>query len=64
MPAQISLCCFRLFLVMRDKQLSQVIKRRSTPQTKAGQHMCSECGQIFGSKKEVDSHFSMMHESF
>jgi len=42
--------------------MSQVIKRRSTPETKAGQYMCSECGQIFDTKKEVDSHLNMMHE--
>jgi hypothetical protein len=42
--------------------MGQVIKRRSTAETKAGQFMCSECGQIFDTKKEVDSHFYMMHE--
>ena len=42
--------------------MSQVVKRRSTPETKAGQYMCPECGQIFDTKKEVDSHLNMMHE--
>jgi uncharacterized C2H2 Zn-finger protein len=42
--------------------MGQVIKRRSTAETKAGQFMCSECGQIFDTKKEVDSHLNMMHE--
>jgi uncharacterized C2H2 Zn-finger protein len=31
------------------------------PNTKAGQYMCPECGQIFDTKKEVDSHFQMIH---
>jgi len=64
LPAQISLCFFRLFSVTRNESMTQVIKRRSTSQTKAGQYMCPECGQIFDSKKEVDSHLNMMHESF
>ena len=42
--------------------MGQVIKRRSNATTKAGQYMCPECGQIFGTKKEVDSHLPMMHE--
>jgi len=63
LSAQISLCYFfPFFLVMRDELMSQVIKRRSTPETKAGQYMCPECGQIFDTKKEVDSHLNMMHE--
>jgi uncharacterized C2H2 Zn-finger protein len=48
---------------MRDELMSQVIKRRSTPETKAGQYMCPECGQIFDTKKEVDRHLNMMHET-
>jgi len=47
---------------MRDELISQVIKRRSTPETKAGQYMCPECGQIFNTKKEVDSHLNTVHE--
>ena len=41
--------------------MSQAIKRRSTPQTKAGQYMCPECGKIFESKKEVDNHIQTEH---
>ena len=44
--------------------MSQVIKRKSTPQTKAGQYMCSECGQIFDTKIEVDGHIRMLHEPY
>jgi hypothetical protein len=42
--------------------MGQVIRRRITPQAKAGQYMFSECGQIFDTKKEVDIHLDMMHE--
>jgi len=43
--------------------MNQVVKRKSTPQTRAGQYMCPECGKIFQTKKEVDSHLHMMHEA-
>ena len=43
--------------------MNQVTKRKITPQTKAGQYMCAECGQIFDTKKEVDAHISMTHET-
>jgi len=36
--------------------MSQVVKRKSTPETRAGQYMCAECGQTFNTKKEIDSH--------
>ncbi len=42
--------------------MTQVIKRRSTPETKAGQYMCPECGQIFNNKKEVDRHIHLTHD--
>jgi uncharacterized C2H2 Zn-finger protein len=42
--------------------MSQITKRKSTPQTKAGQYMCQECGEIFNTKKEVDRHLYVMHE--
>ena len=42
--------------------MSQLIKRRSTPETKAGQYMCPDCGEIFDTKTEVDSHLHMKHE--
>lgn len=42
--------------------MGQVVKRRSTPETRAGQYMCPECGQIFDTKKEVDSHIHLIHE--
>ncbi len=48
--------------VIRDEILSQIAKRRITSETKAGQYMCSECGQIFNTKKEVDRHLRMVHE--
>ena len=43
--------------------MSQVV-RRSTPQTKAGQYMCPECGQIFETKVEVDSHSRVIHDTY
>ena len=51
-----------LLLLVKGYTMSQVIKRRSTPDTKAGQYMCQECGQIFETKKEVKSHFRMIHD--
>jgi hypothetical protein len=42
---------------------SQLVKRRSTPETKAGQYMCAECGKIFETKIEVDSHRRKKHGS-
>jgi len=42
--------------------LSQIIKRKSKPGTKAGQYMCPECGQVFNTKKEVDTHIRKLHE--
>ena len=42
--------------------MSQATKRKSTAETRAGQYMCPECGQVFDTKKEVDSHLHMMHE--
>ncbi len=42
--------------------LSQTVKRRVTPEAHAGQYMCPECGKIFDTKKEVDSHLRTMHE--
>jgi len=41
--------------------MSQIIKRKSTPKTKAGQYMCPECGEIFDTKKEVDRHLHIIH---
>ena len=43
--------------------MNKVVKRKITPQTRAGQYMCAECGEIFETKKEVDSHLQMMHEA-
>jgi hypothetical protein len=45
----------------RGKLMSQVIKLKSTPETKAGQYMCRECGEIFNDKKSVDSHQKIVH---
>ena len=53
---------FFFSLTRRVELMSQVVKRKSTPETKAGQYMCPECGQIFNDKKSVDSHINMMHE--
>ncbi len=44
--------------------MSQIIKRRSTPETRAGQYMCPECGKIFDTKKEVDNHIRETHASY
>ena len=44
--------------------MSQVIKRKSTSKTRAGQYMCSECGKIFETKKEVDEHIRMKHDIY
>ena len=42
--------------------MSQALKRRrSTPQTRAGQYMCPECGKVFEAKKEVDEHINKKH---
>lgn len=42
--------------------MSQIIKRKSTLKTKAGQYMCAECDEVFNTKKEVDRHLYIMHE--
>jgi len=42
--------------------MNQIIKRRSTPETRAGQYMCPDCGKIFDTKKEVDTHKHTMHD--
>jgi uncharacterized C2H2 Zn-finger protein len=42
--------------------MSQMVKRKSNAQTKAGQYMCPECGEIFNAKKDVDRHLYIMHE--
>ncbi|MGE5556612.1 MAG: hypothetical protein ACM3UY_10225 [Methanocella sp.] len=42
--------------------MSQVVKRRSTPTTRAGQYMCAECGRIFDTKNEVDVHIHKKHK--
>jgi uncharacterized C2H2 Zn-finger protein len=42
--------------------LSQIIKRRSTPETRAGQYMCPECGKIYDTKAEVDVHIHKAHK--
>lgn len=41
---------------------ASIKRRRSTPETHAGQYMCPECGQVFETKKEVDNHIQTMHE--
>ena len=42
--------------------MSQASKRRkSTPQTRAGQYMCPQCGKVFETKKEVDQHINKKH---
>jgi hypothetical protein len=52
---------FSFFLLQVD-DMTQVVKRKSTPQTKAGQYMCPECGEVFNTKKHVDRHLYIMHE--
>ncbi|MGD6852088.1 MAG: C2H2-type zinc finger protein [Candidatus Bathyarchaeia archaeon] len=42
--------------------MSQIVKRRSTPQTRAGQYMCPQCGKVFDTKVEVDSHIRKSHK--
>lgn len=42
--------------------MSQIIKRRSTPTTRVGQYMCAECGKIFNTKNEVDTHIRKRHK--
>ncbi len=42
--------------------MAAIKRRRSTPETRAGQYMCPECGQVFETKKEVDAHIHAMHE--
>jgi transcription elongation factor Elf1 len=45
-----------LCLKCRSVKMSQIIKRKSTPNTRAGQYMCAECGKIFDTKKEWENH--------
>lgn len=47
-----------------EANVSLAVKRRSTPQTKAGQYMCPECGKVFDTKKQVDRHFYRKHEDY
>jgi hypothetical protein len=54
------LSLFYLFY-LRSETLTQTIKRKSTPETRAGQYMCDECGQIFDTKKQVDNHLYVIH---
>ncbi|MCW4004222.1 MAG: hypothetical protein NWE95_09970 [Candidatus Bathyarchaeota archaeon] len=42
--------------------MSSAVKRKSTPETKAGQYMCPQCGKIFDTKKQVDRHLCKEHE--
>ena len=42
--------------------MSQIVKRRSTPNTRAGQYMCADCGKIFDTKTEVDVHIHKAHK--
>lgn len=42
--------------------MSQAVKRRSTTTTRAGQYMCAECGKIFDTKNEVDTHIHKWHK--
>ena len=60
--AHTSLRHFFLFLVHGGKTLSLAVKRKSTPQTRAGQYMCPECGKIFNTKKQVNKHLYENHE--
>ena len=41
---------------VRHETLTQIIKRKSSPETREGQYMCVESGQIFDTKKQVDDH--------
>ncbi|HMK94136.1 MAG TPA: hypothetical protein VK536_01925 [Candidatus Limnocylindrales bacterium] len=41
--------------------MSRAVKRKSTRETKAGQYMCPECGQIFDDKKSIDDHIHVTH---
>jgi len=36
-----------------------MVKRKSTPQTRAGQYMCKDCGKVFETKKEVEKHMRL-----
>jgi hypothetical protein len=51
----------RLLPSLRSETLTQIIKRKITPETKAGQYMCVECGRIFDTKKHVDNHLNIIH---
>ncbi len=53
-----------LFLGYGGEVLSHSVKRKSTPETRAGQYMCPECGKIFDDKKSVDKHLREMHEEY
>jgi uncharacterized C2H2 Zn-finger protein len=52
--------CF--ILNVEVEKMSQIIKRKSTPSTRAGQYMCAECGKIFDNKKELDAHQRNKHD--
>ena len=51
-----------LILKVEVEKMSQIIKRKSTPNTRAGQYMCAECGKIFDNKKELDAHQRNKHD--
>jgi len=53
-----------LLLILNEEveKLSQIIKRKSTPSTRAGQYMCAECGKIFDTKKELENHQRNKHD--
>lgn len=38
-------------------------RRKSTPQTRAEQYMCPECGKVSDTKKEVDAHIRSKHKT-
>jgi len=54
---------FPIFSWRSKLNSSQIVKRRSTPETRAGQYMCAECGKIFDTKAEVDVHRFREHKS-
>jgi hypothetical protein len=49
-------------LKVEVEKMSQIIKRKSTPSTRAGQYMCAECGKIFDNKKELEAHQRNKHD--
>jgi hypothetical protein len=48
---------------LNQSNIAAIRRRKSTPQTRAGQYMCPECGKVSDTKKEVDAHIRSKHQT-